>query len=253
MLWDGHGTSVEGYDDFYVFAVASWSNSSVNIEERLVAINCARAVPKRYLISVRIFCNFSCRPNHSFPEIKATMTISSIEQKTWTILEIIPASTEYLKSKGIDDARLNAELLLAHVLGCRRIDLYAGFDKPLKDGERAHYKTLLKRRVAREPLQYIIGETEFMGLRFFVDRRVLVPRPDTEVLVERAIDLCHQFVEGIETIKVLDIGTGSGNIAVSIAKFVGNAFVPGPAVRDAVKRHKPSTGCSCVRCWRLRS
>lgn len=155
------------------------------------------------------------------------MTTSSVEEKTWTILEVISASTDYLKSKGIDDARLNAELLLAHVLGCRRIDLYANFDQLLKDAERAHYKALLKRRVAREPLQYIVGETEFMGLRFFVNRRVLVPRPDTELLVERTVDLCRQYQEETQRIQVLDIGTGSGNIAVAVARFVGNAYVTG--------------------------
>lgn len=153
------------------------------------------------------------------------MSVDTTVQKTWTILEIINTSSEYLRGKRIDDARLNAELLLAHVLGCRRIDLYANFDKPVKESEREHYKSLLKRRVVREPLQYIIGETEFMGLRFVVDRRVLIPRPETEVLVEKTIDLCRQFPEGTDRISILDIGTGCGNIAVSVARFVGNAYV----------------------------
>jgi len=153
------------------------------------------------------------------------MTASTTVQKTWTILEIVSATAQYLKEKGIDDARLNAELLLARVLGCRRIDLYANFDKPVRESEREQYKSLLKRRVAREPLQYILGETEFMGLRFAVDRRVLIPRPETETLVEKTIDVCRQFPEGMESISVLDIGTGCGNIAVSLAKFVGNAHL----------------------------
>jgi release factor glutamine methyltransferase len=153
------------------------------------------------------------------------LTAISTSQKTWTILEIIGATTEYLKGKGIDDARLNAELLLAHLLRYRRIDLYANFDRPLSELERQLYKGLLKRRVSREPLQYIIGETDFMGLRFIVDQRVLVPRPETEVLVEKVIEVCRQFPEGTERISVLDIGTGCGNVAVSVAKFVGNAYV----------------------------
>jgi release factor glutamine methyltransferase len=153
------------------------------------------------------------------------MTTISSDQKTWTILEIIGATAEYLKGKGIDDARLNAELLLAHLLRYRRIDLYANFDRPLSGSERELYKNLLKRRVAHEPLQYIIGETEFMGLRFIVDRRVLIPRPETEVVVEKTIEVCRQFPEGIEGISILDIGTGCGNIAVSIAKLVGNAYL----------------------------
>jgi release factor glutamine methyltransferase len=155
------------------------------------------------------------------------VTAISTEQKTWTILEIINTTVEYLKGKGIDDARLNAELLLAHILGCRRIDLYASFDKPIRESEREQYKSLLKRRVAREPLQYIVGETEFMGLRFVVDRRVLIPRPETEVLVEKAIEVCRQFPEGTDRISILDIGVGCGNIAVSVAKFVANAYVLG--------------------------
>jgi release factor glutamine methyltransferase len=153
------------------------------------------------------------------------METTSVDQKVWTILEVISASRAHLESKGIQDARLNAELLLAHLLHCRRIDLYANFDKPLQEREREQYKALLKRRVAREPLQYIIGDAEFMGLTFKVDRRVLVPRPDTELLVEKAIELCRQYPEGTERIRILDIGTGCGNIAVSIAKFVGNTSV----------------------------
>ncbi len=151
--------------------------------------------------------------------------ITTTGKKTWTILEILGATADYLKTKGIDDARLNAELLLAHVLNCRRIDLYANFDKPVRESEREQYKSLLKRRVAREPLQYILGETEFMGLRFFVDRRVLIPRPETEVLVEKTIEVCRQFPEETERISILDIGTGCGNISISVARLVGNAIV----------------------------
>ncbi|MEK6572007.1 MAG: peptide chain release factor N(5)-glutamine methyltransferase, partial [Bacteroidota bacterium] len=153
------------------------------------------------------------------------MKTISTEQKVWTILEIISASTEYLKSKGIDDARLNAELLLAHVLGYKRIDLYTNFDEALDELEREKYKALLRRRAAREPLQYILGESEFMGLRLHVDRRVLIPRPETEVLVEKTIELCKSYGEGGEAIKVLDIGTGCGNIAITVAKSVPSAVV----------------------------
>ena len=147
------------------------------------------------------------------------------EEKTWNILQVISTSVEFLKDKGINEARLNAELLLAHALGCKRVDLYRDFDKPLREAERNRYKALLRRRLAREPLQYIIGETEFMGLCFYVDRRVLVPRPDTEVLVEKAIELCKSYGDSGERIKVLDIGTGCGNIALSIARFVENSIV----------------------------
>jgi release factor glutamine methyltransferase len=154
-----------------------------------------------------------------------SLTVTATEKKTWTILEILGTTSNYLKAKGVDDARLNAELLLARVLDCRRIDLYANFDKPVRESEREQYKALLRRRTAHEPLQYILGETEFMGLRFVVDRRVLIPRPETEVLVERVIEVCRQFPEGTERISLLDIGTGCGNIAVSVARFVVNAYI----------------------------
>lgn len=153
------------------------------------------------------------------------MKTISTEQKVWTILEVISVSTEYLKSRGIEDARLNAELLLAHVLGYRRIDLYTHFDEPLDELEREQYKALLRRRAAREPLQYILGEAEFMGLSFFVDRRVLIPRPETEILVEKTIELCKLHGGSAGAIRLLDVGTGCGNIAVTVAKFVSNAIV----------------------------
>jgi len=105
------------------------------------------------------------------------------EQKIWTILELINWGTEYLKERMFENPRLNIELLLAHVLQCKRIDLYLHFDKPLKLEELAEFKTLFKRRLEHEPLQYILGETEFMSLRFFVDKHVLIPRPEAEILV----------------------------------------------------------------------
>ncbi len=145
--------------------------------------------------------------------------------RLWTILDIISASTEYLDSQGVDDARLNTELLLAHVLGYRRIDLYTHFDRPVDHVEREEYKLLLRRRALREPLQYILGEAEFMGLRFFVDRRVLIPRPETEVLVEKTIELCKSQGERGRPISVLDVGTGCGNVAVTVAKLVPTVIV----------------------------
>jgi release factor glutamine methyltransferase len=149
----------------------------------------------------------------------------SLEAKQWTVLELLSTSSAHLKSKGVDDARLNAELLLARTLGCTRVDLYANFDKPLAESERETYKNLLKRRLAREPLQYILGEAEFFALKFFVGPGVLIPRPDTELLVEKTIVLCRQFVGATRKIRILDIGTGCGNIAISVAKSVENSHV----------------------------
>ncbi len=133
--------------------------------------------------------------------------------------------TSYLTDKGFDESRLTTELLLAHVLQCKRIDLYTKFDKPLSDVELGVFKEMFKRRLAHEPLQYIIGETEFMGLKFFVDPRVLIPRPETEILVETAVKICSQNFANQPHIRILDIGTGSGCIAVSCAKMIPTAAV----------------------------
>ncbi len=132
--------------------------------------------------------------------------------------------TSYLSEKGFDESRLTIELLLSHVLRLKRIQLYTSFDKPLTDGELASFKTLLQRRLQHEPLQYIIGTTDFMGIEFFIDRRVLIPRPETEVLVEQAVRHANDHFSGGE-IRILDIGTGSGCIAVSLAARLNNATV----------------------------
>lgn len=122
----------------------------------------------------------------------------------------------FLGRSGIADPRLNAERLLASVLKLDRMGLYLQFDKPLSSAERESFKALLKRRAGHEPLQYILGETEFMSLCFRVTRDVLIPRPETEILVERAVESC----KGLGPVRILDIGTGSGCIAVSLAKML---------------------------------
>ena len=138
------------------------------------------------------------------------------EKKNWVILDIIKVSGEVLKEKNIENARLNAELLLANSLNTERINLYLDFDRPLSELELAQFKTKLKRRLAHEPLQYILGTTEFYGLKFRVNNSVLIPRPETEILVEHAIDVLKQMNNPQP--RVLEIGTGSGCISVSIAK-----------------------------------
>ncbi|MGE5313798.1 MAG: peptide chain release factor N(5)-glutamine methyltransferase [Acidobacteriota bacterium] len=149
---------------------------------------------------------------------------TSRETKIWTVLELITWSTAYLQEKKIDEARLTAELLLAHALSMKRIQLYMNFDKPLKPDELAAYKALFKRRLEREPVQYIVGSTEFMGLPFAVDPRVLIPRPETEILVEETIRLCKELRSGAP-VSLLDIGTGSGCIAVSCAKLIPSSRI----------------------------
>jgi release factor glutamine methyltransferase len=142
---------------------------------------------------------------------------TAASHKVWTIIDLITWGTSYLNDRNFDDARLNIELLLGRVLNLQRIRLYTNFDKPLSDDELARFKALLKRRLDHEPLQYILGETEFMGLKFRVDNRVLIPRPETEVLVEQAMKELQARFPGTAAVRVMEIGTGSGCIAVSIA------------------------------------
>jgi release factor glutamine methyltransferase len=129
----------------------------------------------------------------------------------WTTLAVLDWTSQRFTEAGIDSARLEAQLLLAHVLGCSRMQLYTGFDRPLGDDELAGYRALIKRRLGGEPVAYLLGEQELWGLPFFVDASVLIPRPDTELLVELA---CARLPQGGS---VLDLGTGSGAIAIAIA------------------------------------
>jgi release factor glutamine methyltransferase len=138
-----------------------------------------------------------------------------------TVLDSIKLSTEYLEKKGIEFPRVNAELLLSNILNCKRLDLYLKFDQPLKEEEIKIYREFIKRRGKFEPLQYITGKVEFYGLEFKVNRSVLIPRPETEILVETIIN----SVEHEKEIEILDIGTGSGNIAISLAKNLSNARI----------------------------
>jgi release factor glutamine methyltransferase len=145
-----------------------------------------------------------------------------------TVLEALNGASDYLQNKGIKSARLNSELLLAHVLNCKRLELYLFFDRPLQKSETDSYRELLKRRSTFEPLQYIIGKVEFYGLEFEVNRSVLIPRPETELLVEVVID----SVKKDEKISILDIGSGSGNIAVALAKNIPSSKVIGLEISE---------------------
>lgn len=149
-----------------------------------------------------------------------------------TVLNAVTLSAEYLEKKGVESPRLNAELLLADVLKCKRMDLYLRFDQPLKENEIDRYRELIRRRGAREPLQYILGYTEFYGLKFDVDESALIPRPETELLVEKIIEM----YKDAESLKILDIGTGSGNIAVALALNLKDArIVAIDKSEDAIK------------------
>jgi release factor glutamine methyltransferase len=146
----------------------------------------------------------------------------------WTVLSLLEWADGYLRERSFQESRLNAELLLAHVLGLPRLGLYLQFDRPLLGEELARFKTLLLRRITHEPVQYILGETEFMGLRFEVTPAVLIPRPETEELVEEVIAWMKSA--GGTPGSILEIGTGSGNIAVALGKFL-----PGVHIRSIEK------------------
>ena len=110
-----------------------------------------------------------------------------MSEKLKTLLEILNYSANLLKENHISDARLNAELLMADALNCKRLDLYLEFDKPLQKDETEKFKKHLRRRLNNEPVQYIIGKTNFYGYDILVDKSVLIPRPDTEILVENLL------------------------------------------------------------------
>ena len=133
--------------------------------------------------------------------------------KRWTVLELVGWTANYLKDKGFHNPRLNAELLLAGSLGLKRLDLYLQHDRPLKADELADFKARLLRRAKREPLQYIEGRAAFRDLTLRVDSRVLIPRPETETLVQAVLD----WAAGRDGLSALDVGTGSGAIALALA------------------------------------
>lgn len=149
-----------------------------------------------------------------------------------TVLEGIQKSAEFLAKKGVEPARLQAELLLAHVLNQPRMRLYLNFERALTDGETDAFRELVRRRSQREPLQHITGSTSFCGLEIAVNRSVLVPRPETEILAELGWKWLEKYSEGrvpisgdrsrigdsqSSSVRALDFGTGSGCIAIVLA------------------------------------
>ncbi len=153
--------------------------------------------------------------------------------KTWNVLELLNWGSQYLSEKGFENSRLNAERLLGHTLSLGRVDLYLNFERPLAPEELERFKKLLKRRLQHEPLQYIFGETEFFSLDFEVNPGVLIPRPETEVLVETVLKRCFEKFDSERMITILDIGTGSGCIAVALAKNLPKASITAIDISEA--------------------
>lgn len=133
-------------------------------------------------------------------------------EDAWTILKVLQWTSDYFKRKGIPQPRSDAEVLLAHALGLERLQLYLRHDQPLAGSELARFRDLVKRRAAREPTQYITGRQEFWSLELEVTPATLIPRPETEVLVEKALELVES-----RPVRILDLGTGSGAIALALA------------------------------------
>ena len=144
---------------------------------------------------------------------------------TWTILSVLHWAQHYLQSKGISEPRAGAEVLLAHCLQCSRLELYLRHDQPLADEELSCYKKGLKRRLAFEPTQYITGHQEFWSLDFLVSPAVLIPRPETELLVEAILKHLGRPEQQTAEPRILDIGTGSGVLAVTLAAELPQARV----------------------------
>ncbi len=140
----------------------------------------------------------------------------------WTTLKVLDWTAKRFADAGIDSARLDAQLLLAHVLGCSRVQLYTGFDRPLQESELLGYRNLIKRRLGGEPVAYLLGEQEFRGLPFAVGDAVLVPRRDTETVIEVVRDA---LADRAAARTIVDACTGTGCIAIALAKELPGARV----------------------------
>jgi release factor glutamine methyltransferase len=147
------------------------------------------------------------------------MNDMTTQREKWDVLKILNWTKGYLAEKGVENPRLEAEWMLCDALHLDRVGLYLNFDRPLDDAELATFRSMVARRGKREPLQYILGTQEFMGLEFEVTPAVLIPRHDTEVLVSEAVQRAG------DARSILDIGTGSGCVAVALAKSLPDAEI----------------------------
>ncbi len=146
------------------------------------------------------------------------------------IKEVLVNTEKYFKKNDIDSPRLDAEVLLAELLGMERIKLYVNFDYPLKDKEISKYREMIKKRAQHIPVAYIIGHKEFMSLDFDVNQNVLLPRPETEILVEYLIDYFQE--KDMDSINIVEVGTGSGAIMVSLGHYLDNARILGVEIEE---------------------
>ncbi len=158
--------------------------------------------------------------------------------ESWTVLKVLQWTAAYLQEQGIEGARLDAELLLTEVLQLDRVGLYVNYDRPLETTELATYRQLVGRRARREPVAYILGRSEFWSLPLLVRPDVLIPRPDTEVLVEEALQRAG------DECRILDVGTGSGAIAIALAHELPNAQLVAIDISEAALMVAKENACS---------
>jgi release factor glutamine methyltransferase len=135
------------------------------------------------------------------------------------VRSVLRAARDVLRSRGIEEARLDADLLLGHALGLSRIQVYTQLDRPVTIAERDRYRALVRRRASREPVAYLTGTRAFYGEVFEVSREVLVPRPETELLVDCALEVVRAGCDDGGGVHLADVGTGSGVVAVTVAKL----------------------------------
>lgn len=169
------------------------------------------------------------------------------QNQIWKIGRILKWTEQYFGQKGIESPRLDAEVLLSHVLGKQRIYLYVHFDEPLQAEELALYRAMIRQRVEHMPVAYILGEKEFMGLTFKVTPDTLVPRPDTEILVQAAVDELKAQTEGNkEPARLVDIGTGSGAVCLSVLSLLDGVTADtvdiSPAARAVAEENAAALG-----------
>lgn len=180
----------------------------------------------------------------------ARASTSTPADGVWTIRRVLEWTSNYLREKGSESPRLEAEVLLSHARGCPRIQLYTAYDEPLPEPVRARMRELVQRRAQSEPVAYIVGHREFFSLDFHVTPEVLIPRPDTETLVVEVL----ARIKSLPQPKILELGTGSGCIAIALAVNHPGAVVtavdlsPGAlaVARQNAERHKVADRVACV-------
>jgi release factor glutamine methyltransferase len=170
----------------------------------------------------------------------------------WTVLRLLSWTTDYLKQHGSDSPRLESEVLLAHARGCERIMLYAAFDQVVDEAVRARFRDLVKRRAEGTPVAYLVGRREFYSLSLRVTPDVLVPRPETELVVVAVLDVARDSVAGGPPrsggLRMADVGTGSGAIAIAVARHAPDCRVTAidisPAALAVARENAAACGVS---------